>query len=58
MQFYIQQKLMESWTEPKNMNEMLKIDRDLFPTSISNDGKDLYLYSSADYDGIIFTIKV
>src|SRR5664279_3522865 len=43
------------WTEPKNMNELLKVDRDLFPTSISKDGKDLYLYSSADYDGIIYT---
>jgi hypothetical protein len=45
------------WTEPKNMNEMLKIDRDLFPTSLSKDGKELYLYSSADYDGIIFTTR-
>jgi hypothetical protein len=42
------------WTEPRNMNELLKVDRDLFPTSISKDGKDLYLYSSADYDGIIY----
>jgi WD40-like Beta Propeller Repeat. len=46
-----------AWTEPKNMNEMLKVDRDLFPTSISKDGKDLYLYSSADYDGIIYTSR-
>jgi len=45
------------WSEPLNMNEMLKVDRDLFPTSISKDGKDLYLYSSADYDGIIYTSK-
>ena len=45
------------WTEPRNMNEMLKVDRDLFPTSISKDGKDLYLYSSADYDGIIYTTR-
>src|SRR5664280_1432501 len=46
-----------AWTEPKNMNELLKVDRDLFPTSISKDGKDLYLYSSADYDGIIYTSR-
>ena len=45
------------WTEPVNLNEILKIDRDLFPTSISQDGKDLYLYSSADYDGIIYTTR-
>jgi hypothetical protein len=44
-----------AWTEPQNMNEVLKIDRDLFPTSIAKDGKTLYLYSSADYDGIIYT---
>jgi hypothetical protein len=45
------------WTAPKNMNELLKVDRDLFPTSISKDSKDLYLYSSADYDGIIYTTR-
>lgn len=44
-----------SWTTPTNMNELLKVDRDLFPTSISKDGKTLYLYSSADYDGIIYS---
>ena len=43
------------WTGPINMNELLKVDQDLFPTSLSKDGKDLYLYSSADYDGIIYT---
>jgi hypothetical protein len=45
------------WTDPQNLNELLKVDRDLFPTSISKDGKDLYLYSSADYDGIIYTSR-
>ena len=45
------------WSEPQNMNEMLKVDRDLFPTCLSKDGKELYLYSSADYDGIIYTSK-
>ena len=43
------------WSAPVNLNELLKVDKDLSPTSISNDGKDLYLYSSADYDGIIYT---
>ena len=42
------------WGVPQNMNELLKVDKDLFPTSISKDGKTLYLYSSADYDGIIY----
>jgi tetratricopeptide (TPR) repeat protein len=43
------------WSAPINLNELLKVDKDLSPTSISKDGKDLYLYSSADYDGIIYT---
>jgi tetratricopeptide (TPR) repeat protein len=43
------------WSGPINMNEVLIVDRDLFPTSLSKDGKTLYLYSSADYDGIIHT---
>lgn len=42
------------WSGPLNMNELLVVDRDLFPTSLSRDGKTLYLYSSADYDGIIY----
>jgi len=42
------------WGGPQNMNEILKVDKDLFPTSLSKDGKTLYLYSSADYDGIIY----
>jgi len=50
-------KVNEQWTVPMNMNELLKIDQDLFPTSISKEGNELYLYSSADYDGIIYTTK-
>jgi hypothetical protein len=45
------------WSEPQNMNEILKVDRDIFPTSLSSDGKDLYLYSSGDLDGTIFTSR-
>ena len=55
MLFYYSTKTNGQWSGPVNMNELLKVDRDLFPTSISNDGKTLYLYSSADYDGIIYT---
>jgi hypothetical protein len=43
------------WSPPVNMNEILLIDKDLYPTSLSKDGKTLYLYSSAEYDGIIYT---
>jgi hypothetical protein len=48
-------KINGQWSGPLNMNELLKVDKDLFPTSLSKDGKTLYLYSSADYDGIIYT---
>ncbi|MCX6325931.1 MAG: tetratricopeptide repeat protein [Bacteroidia bacterium] len=48
-------KINGKWSGPLNMNELLKVDKDLFPTSLSKDGKTLYLYSSADYDGIIYT---
>lgn len=43
------------WSSPTNMNELLRIDRDIYPTSLSKDGRTLYLYSSVDYDGIIYT---
>jgi hypothetical protein len=45
------------WSTPRNMNEILKFDRDIFPTSLSIDGKVLYLYSSAEYDGIIYSSR-
>jgi tetratricopeptide (TPR) repeat protein len=43
-----------NWSNPVNMNELLKVDYNYYPTSISNDGKTLYLYSSENYDGVIF----
>jgi tetratricopeptide (TPR) repeat protein len=45
------------WNSPVNMNELLKVDYDFYPTSISKDGKELYMYSSQDYDGVIFYSK-
>jgi CBS domain-containing protein len=45
------------WSAPVNMNELLKVDNYFYPTSLSSDGKDLYLYSSVDYDGIIYTTR-
>ncbi len=44
-----------SWTNPVNMNELLKVDYDYYPTSISKDGKELFMYSSQLYDGVIFS---
>ncbi len=45
------------WGSSVNMNELLKVDKDFFPTSISKDSKNLYLYSSVDYDGDIYTTR-
>ena len=44
-----------AWSSPINMNELLKVDRDIYPASLSKDSKTLYLYNSADYDGNIFS---
>ena len=43
------------WSSPINLNELLRVDRDLYPTSLSMDGKTLYMYNSADYDGNIYS---
>lgn len=42
------------WTTPEQINAQLLID-DGIPTSLSNDGKELYLYKSDNYDGNIYT---
>ena len=44
-----------NWREPVNMNEILKVDRDIYPSSLSKDGKTLFLYNSQGYDGNIFS---
>jgi len=46
-----------AWSGLMNMNEILKIDveRKIYPTSLSNDGKVLYLYGPENYDGVIFS---
>lgn len=45
------------WNALPDLNEPLRIDaeRNLFPTSLSSDGKTIYLYGPEDYDGVIFT---
>jgi tetratricopeptide (TPR) repeat protein len=45
------------WTTPLNMNELLKVDRDFYPSSVARDGKTLYLYSSLGYDGNIYITR-
>jgi hypothetical protein len=50
------------WSSPINMNELLKnnvlrADNYFYPTSLSKDGKDLYLYCSVGYDGTIYSTR-
>jgi hypothetical protein len=52
---FYSKKVNGEWSGPINMNELLKFDTDIYPTSISSDGKTLYLYSSVGLDGIIYT---
>jgi O6-methylguanine-DNA--protein-cysteine methyltransferase len=47
-------KVNDVWSNPTNLNEMLRVDNELYPTSVSTDGTELYLYSTANYDGIIY----
>jgi hypothetical protein len=42
------------WTAPVNMLSELGIDGDCYPTSISPDGKELYVYRSNEFQGDIF----
>jgi len=43
----------DQWTEPRNLTPELGEDQDLFVSSLSSDGKELYLYKVDDYDGNI-----
>ncbi len=47
-------KVDDVWSNPTNLNEMLRVDNDLYPTSVSEDGTKMYLYSTTNYDGIIY----
>ena len=47
-------KVDDIWSNPTNLNEMLRVDDKLYPTSVSPDGTELYLYSTENYDGIIY----
>ncbi len=47
-----------TWGGPVNLNEILRVDEDYFPTSLSKDGRELYLYSSVGYDGNIYISKL
>lgn len=42
------------WQEPVNMIPELGVDDDCYPTSLSYDGKELYVYRTNEYKGDIF----
>lgn len=44
----------DGWSAPINMNFQLAIDQDIYPTSISSDGTELYLYYLDNQDGNIY----
>jgi tetratricopeptide (TPR) repeat protein len=46
------------WTAPVNMNPELGVDEDYYPSSVSDDGKELYLYRTDNYDGNIYVSKL
>jgi tetratricopeptide (TPR) repeat protein len=45
------------WNDPVNLNEQMKVDYNFYPTSISCDGKELFLYSPDNYDGVIYSSR-
>jgi hypothetical protein len=51
---FFSRKVDEKWTTPVNMMSQLGIDGDCFPTCISYDGNELYLYRSNDYLGDLY----
>jgi hypothetical protein len=42
------------WAPPSNLTPELSVDQDFYSTSISYDGKRLYLYKNDEYDGNIY----
>ena len=44
----------DKWSAPINLTPELSVDQDFYSSSISFDGKRLYLYKSDEYDGNIY----
>lgn len=51
---YYSKKELGKWTKPINMIPELGVDGDCYPTSISADGTELYIYRSNEFKGDIF----
>lgn len=44
----------DGWSNPRNIIPELKVDDKIYPTSLSFDGSELYLYKLDGYDGNIY----
>jgi len=51
---YFSKKVEGEWTIPVNLIPYFGIDEDAFPTSISSDGKELYIYRNDEFDGNLY----
>jgi len=51
---YFSKKENGKWNSPINIIPQLGIDDNCYPTSISNDGKELYLYINSDFGGDLY----
>lgn len=54
---FFSEKVNGKWTNPINLTPDFHIDQDFYSSSLSYDGKTLYLYKNDDYDGNIYTSK-
>ncbi len=52
---FFSQKINGKWTNPRNLTPDFQIDQDFYSSSLSFDGKLLYLYKNDNYDGNIYT---
>ncbi|HEX2937181.1 MAG TPA: hypothetical protein VHO72_17630 [Bacteroidales bacterium] len=51
---FYSKKVNGKWQDPVNMIPELGVDNDCYPTSLSYDGKELYVYRTNEYKGDIF----
>jgi hypothetical protein len=62
LQFYdavfYTEKINGEWTAPRNILPELQVDGDVYPTSMSYDGTEMYIYRNDDFIGNIYLSKL
>ena len=62
LQFYdavfVSSKTDDGWNSPRNIIPELKVDDKIYPTGLSYEGNELYLYKLDGYDGNIYVSKM